>query len=338
MNFKIFVFLFCLIIISCKKENRKTPPKFKNKKENIEINETKKDSLTFLFSTSNKENTEEIRISTYNSVPNDKYFLSGDKNFILVSKYLKKGNQFELIRKDTLISNEFTYTEIGKESLKKINIDNKEYIYLSVRQSYQGTAITEKSAFFIILNINSLENFTLVYSGENSFRSKEAIDGEFGEDKRLDQNPEIKKALYNFAEKSKWVFHSSPDKNDYSNYVQKWETDNNTYNHMANGNSGIPHIVYSTYYKEDLFKFTGDISDQKTIENDNFKIVCYFRGNILAFDKNKKLYFPVYTESCVTGCHKEISFKSENIIEVKYTESSEDETTIINLNEIKFKN
>jgi hypothetical protein len=328
--------IFCVIsvLISCKKEEKAT--KIKDK---IEIDKgVKSDSLALLYKTNNRDNTEEIRITAYELSENNKYLLSGSKNFILVSKYLKNGNELKLIKKDTLISNEYTYAAIGKESFQKVTVKGQEYLLLSVHQSYQGSAVTEENVQFIMLNTKTLNTYMLMYSGETTLHKDESIMGEFVEDKILDSNPEIKKALYQFANKSKWVYHGSKDPNHYSNYMKKWETDNNAFNHLANGYSGIPDTIYSTYYKDDLFKLTGDYDESERIENSNFKIVSYFRGNIIAFDKKKKMYFTIYTEACVTGCDKKIRFVSENSIEVVYHESSENETSIINLDEIIFKN
>jgi len=333
----IAILIICSItfLVSCKKEEEKAT-KTKNK---IEIDKNiKSDSLTLLYKTNNRDNTEEIRITAYEPNENDKYFLTGNKNFILISKYLKKRNEFELVKKDTLISNEFTYTRIGNESFQKVTIDNKEYIFLSVNETEMGNAITEENVAFIMLDNKTLHFYKLDYKGEPTLRSNEAIDGEFIENEDLNSNPEIKKTLYEFAHKSKSVFHNSEDENHYTNYVQKWETDNTVSNHLANGHSEVSDTTYSTYYKDNLFKFTGNYEESESIENNNFKIVCYFRGNIIAFDKNKKLYFPIYTETCVTGCDKKIRFVSKNSIEIKYYEYSPYPTSIINLEEIIFTN
>ncbi|KFF05785.1 hypothetical protein B0A68_17950 [Flavobacterium reichenbachii] len=326
------------MIISCKKEEKAKKNQINSNEENLKVtNKTKPDSLTLLFKTSNNIN-EEIRISGYQPMDNDKYFLVADKNFIIVSKYLKSEKELKLVKKDTLVSNEFTYTRIGKESFQKTKIKDQEYILLSVNEIFKGNAVTEQTVSFIMLDTKTLNVYTLMYAGEPSLRSNESIDGKFIENEFLDSKPEIKKAIYEFANKSKWVFHTSKDQNHYTNYVEKWEADNNAFNHLANGYSGIPEVIYSTYYKDDLFKYTGNYEEEESIENDNFKIVSYTRNNIVAFDKNKKLYFPIYTETCVTGCDKKIRFISENSIEVKYYEHSSDETSIINLDEIIFKN
>lgn len=332
----IILLLICSIavFVSCKKEEKAIKIKDKTEtKKDIRL-----DSLALLYKTTNKDNTEEIRITAYEPHEDDKYFLVGNKNFILVSKYLKEGNEFKLIKKDTLISNEFTYTKIDKKSFQKTTISNKEYILLSVNETVMGTAVTDESVAFIMLDIKTLHVYKLEYTGEPSLRSNEAIDGKFIENESLNSNPEIKKTLYQFAHKSKLVFHNLEDENHYTNYVEKWESDNNVSNHLANGSSGIPDVIYSTYYKDNLFSYTGNYDKEESIENNNFKIVSYFRGNIIAFDKHKKLYFPIYTEACVTGCDKKIRFVSENSIEVKYTEYSPYPTSIINLDEIIFKN
>ncbi|MXO05777.1 hypothetical protein [Flavobacterium sp. HBTb2-11-1] len=330
--------IICFIILSCKKEEKITNQITDKTEKNKSNDQGEKANLTVIYKTRNKNNSEEIRITVSKQSEYDKYLLAEDKNLILVSKYLKNENTFRLVKEDTLISNEYNYTSIGKESFEKVTIKDQEYILLSVHEVYQGSAVTDETVSFIILDTNTLKTYTLIYGGETTVHNGEAIVGKFTENKILDSNPEIKKALYDFANKSKWVFHASKDPNHYTNYMKKWETDNNTVNHLANGYSGIPDIIYSTYYKDDLFSFTGDYDESQSIENDNFKIVSYFRGNILAFDKNKQLYFPIYTEACVTGCDKKIRFVSENSIEVTYHESSQNETSIIHLNEIIFKN
>ncbi|WP_428228991.1 hypothetical protein [Flavobacterium sp.] len=332
----IAILIICSIIVSCKKEEKTVN---EVKKDNNKTYLVKKlDSVSLLYKTTNKDNTEEIRITSYEPSENDKYFLVGNKNFILVSKYLKKGNDFKLIKKDTLVSNEFTYTRIDEKSFQKIIIANKEYILLSVNETVMGNAVTDENVTFIMLDIKTLHFYKLDYTGEPTLRSNEAIDGEFIENESLNSNPEIKKILYQFAHKSKWVFHNLEDENHYTNYVQKWETDNDVSNHLANGSSGIADVIYSTYYKDNLFNYTGKYDEEESIENNDFKIVSYFRSNIIAFDKNKKMYFPIYTETCATGCDKKIRFISENSIEVKYHEYSPYPTSIINLDEIIFKN
>ncbi|WP_281323384.1 hypothetical protein [Flavobacterium aestivum] len=349
-KFILVIVLLSVGLSSCKDNAEKKESQTRSQKSGQDENEKKyssnfekeieTDGLTTLYAAFNENSSEGIRISTNKSNGDNKFFLSEDKNFILVSKYKKIEKHFKLIQKDTLLTNEFTYAAIDPKSLEKKRIGNKDFILLSVREQFMGNAVTEVSVTFFMLDIDSFKSYTLLYSGEYSLRcSDECIDGEFSQNKDLDSKPEIKNALYQLADKSKWIYHPSQkelNKSYYKNYEQKWYTDNKTDNHLANGHSDIPEVIYSTYYKDDIFKFTGAVEDEGILENNRYKVVNFSRGNILGYDKSKQLYFPIYVESCVTGCGKTVEFISTNEIKVVYDECSEKEVSIINLDEVKF--
>ncbi|MCZ4244261.1 hypothetical protein [Pedobacter punctiformis] len=292
-----------------------------------------------LYSVKNARD-ETIGIHAAEASAHSRYFLVGDTNFITASRYIKSDGQYRQIKTDTLLANEYTYTELDSNHFVKKKINNKDYVLLTVKETFKGQAVTSIDLNFIMLDLNSMEYYTLRYVGEHSLRCYDCIDGSFTENKQLDKYPDIKKALYQYANESKWVYRpaaaeKSPDY--YKNYEVKWDKDNQADYHLANGHSDIPETIYSTYYKEDLFKITGDRATATTIENSRFIIASYFRGNILGYDKQKKLYFPIYIESCVTGCDKKIKFTSGNAIEAKYDEYSANKVYTINLDEIKFK-
>ncbi|HTG56790.1 MAG TPA: hypothetical protein VL943_11015, partial [Niabella sp.] len=216
------------------------------------------------------------------------------------------------------------------------------YLLLTARETFKGQAITEKTINFILLDVNSLEHFTLVYEGISSIRCYECIDGNYQPAPFLDANPGLKAMLLEYANKSKWVYRpatqAEKDARHFINYEQKWNEDNEEDNHLANGHSGISEPIYSTYYKDDIFKVTAThASVADSIENEYFKVLSYFRGNILGFDKQKQLYFPVYIESCITGCDKKIRFVSPQTIEILYDEYNGKEAYTVELNKIRFK-
>lgn len=344
------IVLFSVSLSSCKDNVVKTESETRSQKRGRIENEKKysnnfereigTDGLNTLYAAVNEDSTEGIRISAHESSEYNKFLLVADTNSIIVSKYKKIEKHFRLIKKDTLLTNEFTYAEIDPKSFVKKRIGNKDFLLLSVREQFMGNAVTEVSVTFFMLDIDSFKTYTLSYSGEYSLRcGDECIDGEFSQNKDLDLKPEIKNALYQLANKSKWVYHPSKkelNNSYYKNYEQKWYTDNKVDNHLANGHSDIPDVIYSTYYKDDIFKFTGIAEDEEILENNSFKIVCFSRGNILGYDKSKQLYFPIYIESCVTGCGKTVEFVSTNEIKVVHEECSEKEVSIINLGEMKF--
>lgn len=301
-------------------------------------------SLTSLFSVQNDDKTEEIRISAYQSSEYNKFLLVADTNYVIISKYLKRNEKFILSKKDTLVYNEYTYATIEPSTLAKKKIGNKDYVSLVIKQEYKGTAVTERNVIFYMVSLENFKVYTLVCSSSGTVRAThcdDCIDGELTFDKELDAKPEIKKSLYEVANNSKFIYHPSKKElaiSYYKNYDSKWYIDNKTDNHMANGYSGINDTIYSTYYKENIFDFTGDLDGRETIENEYYKIVNFSRNNVLGFDKRKQLYFPIHIESCATGCNKIVTFVSDQEIKILFDEDYEKEYSIVNLERINFLN
>lgn len=278
-----------------------------------------------------------IRIAASEQSEHDPFFLIGDANRIVATKYLDE----RVVKADTLLKNEFVYTHIDSATIQQKKEGNNHYLLLTAKETFKGQAITEKTINFILLDINSLEHYTLVYEGTSSVRCYECIDGDYLPAPLLDKKPALKSILFEYANKSKWVYRpatqAEQDARHFINYEQKWNDDNREDNHLANGHSGISEPIYSTYYADDIFKLTAmhaSVSD--SIENEHFKIVSYFRGNILCFDKQKRLYFPIYIESCITGCNKKIRFVSPETIEILYDEYSNRGAYTVELNNIRF--
>lgn len=280
---------------------------------------------------------EVVRVAATERSDYSPFFLSGDANFIIAVKYLDS----KIIKADTLLINEYVYTEIDSARIMQRKAGNNDYLLITAKETFKGQAITEKTVNFILLDINNLDHYTLAYEGTSSVRCYECIDGDFRASAILNKTPEIKDILYEYAYKSKWVYRPATqeekDARHFINYEQKWQEDNQADNRLANGHSGIPETIYSTYYKEDIFKLTAEHGGEAAfIENERFKIMTYFRGNILGFDKQKQLYFPVFIESCITGCSKKVKFCSPAGIEVLYDEYSANETYKVQLDEIRF--
>ena len=139
-----------------------------------------------------------------------------------------------------------------------------------------------------------------------------------------------------FNSKSKLIFQATKEEkkaDHFKNYEEKWEKDNRTDNHYGAGYGIIPESLQSTYYKDKLFNLDGSDIDT-IIENENYIVGTYFRGNLLGYDKNKKLYFPIIVESCAHSCKKEIIFLDEKTVQIAY---EDDEKFEIKLDEIIFK-
>ena len=303
-------------------------------KSNI-ILPTLDDGLTSIYTIALKGG-DQLRIGAFHASAHDKYFLDGDTNAV-VAQFLSGKN----LKTDTILTNEFTYTEIDSSSLTNQKINGKAFQLLTIKETFKGQAITSRTINFIVIDPTTKNHYTLQYQGEPSLRCEVCIDGAFLENKALESVPEIKTMLYAYARKSKWIYRTetAAEKNPrhMKNYELKWDQDNKADNHLANGHSGIPDTIYSTYYKEDLMKFTEQKNGEPvSIEDNRFLVSSYFRGNLLGFDKQKKLFFPIFIESCITGCNKTIRFISSGRIEVIYDEDSRKEVYTIDLNAIKF--
>lgn len=320
---------------SCKKDQKTEKVKTADtiRKEDIE-KETSNKTAT-LFTLSNQDSTEVVKISASEISSDNPFFLVGEKNVLTVSRYAKNGKSLQFVQKETLLSDEFYYVNIDEHHFLRKKIQNEDYFLFAVMESSQGNGDREIILNFIMLNVTNLKSYTLKYVGEATLRSDEGIDGAFLKNENLEANATIKKELYQFANKSKWVYNPTEEEKDinyYKNFEQKWQLDNN-----ANTESSFPNSVKSTYYSENLFQFNGNYDKDQVIENDRFKIVTYFRHNIIGYDKTKKLYFPIIAESCATGCDKKIEFVSENEIEITYEITTQKSDTL-DLNTIRFTN
>lgn len=336
-NKKLTVLVLSLIAIYSCKRNEEANNKEK-KQQSIKIDSTKttaEDPIVTLFSFNNENNTELIKIATNGAGDDDKFSLGADKITIIVSKYRKNKESLKITQQVTLLVSEFNYINIDSHFLRK-KIQGIDYFLFALKESPMGNGDPSSYLSYIMINTNNLQFYKLGYIGEYTLRSGDSIDGDFTKDKTLESNTTVYNELYQFASKSKWIYkptEKEKDINYYKNFEQKWYKDNNHEDEETSASSTIT----STYYTENLFKFNGFYDDDQVIENADFKIVSYFRHNIIAYDKNKKLYFPVIVGSCAHGCNKEIKFVSENEIEIVY-EMNTQKTDTIDLDKIKFTN
>ncbi|MCC9074412.1 hypothetical protein LNQ49_22725 [Flavobacterium sp. F-65] len=333
---KLVVILLCLIAFSSCKDAEKISDKEKEESKNTKENSDEREKTAIIFSFNNEDNTEIIKISGSDVSDEDSFLLVGDKNILIVSKYKKDKENLQLIQNDTLLVAKYNHVTIDPQHILRKKIQNVDYFLFALMESPLGNGDPGLYLSFIMLNMDTLKFYTLKYDGEPTLRSDNAVEGEFLDNTVLNHNITIKKELYLFAQKSKWIYTPSSEEKDinhYRNFEQKWHSDN----YPKGAESFYPSIIKSTYYSENLFQYNGNYDNDEVIENKDFKIVTYFRNNIIGYDKNKKLYFPITVESCATGCDKKIEFVSENEIEISY-EMNVQKTDTIDLNKIKFEN
>ncbi len=266
-----------------------------------------------------------------------KYFYSDTLNVFNIARYnfdqnlLKKSKQIELYR------NEWSYLQIDSASLKKKIIGQDEYLFLTLRQEFMGKAIPDRLVLFYLLNLNDIDDHSsMAYAGYSDSYCEGCIKGDFSPAENYPKNKKAWQQFQQYAHKSKFISQAKGGEKNISyfkNYEQKWEKDNQADNHYGAGYGIIPESLQSTYYKDKLFDIDG--SDIDTIvENKNYIVGTYFRGNLLGYDKNKKLYFPVIVESCAYSCNKTLRFLDDHTLQITYEDEKDFE---IKLDEIIFK-
>lgn len=266
-----------------------------------------------------------------NAVENNGDFYSDTLLQMYACKYKLIDNEIKKIKINLLTESECSYMSIDTTSYKQVEIENSPYIYFSYTTSYQGAAIIDHYVVFVLVNMDDLSNYSLVYEGRYKyFKCDDCIDGDFLENDLAKKHPSILAKLKELSKSSKFIYQrtSKDDNMHYHlNYETKWNSDNTANYAYGAGYSEIEAPIWSTHYKTNLFDLNMGEATKNT-ENDRYVLNTYFRGNIIGFDKNTKLYFPLFIESCVIGCDKEIELFDNDSLRISYTEGGDMEYRI----------
>ncbi len=269
----------------------------------------------------------------YGNQTNDNmpYFFSDTLNQIFAAKYEPKSNRMQ--KPELIMQDDYTYLDIDSASFRTTNVDGIIYIYFSSHESFMGQAVLEQTVSFYLIDVNNLSHFELSYVGEPSFKCDDCIEGDFEIDAKLKKNPRVLSYLMQQSRQSKEIYHASTAEKDPMNslnYEEKWNEDNSQDNSFGVGNAEINTPIKTTYYKTKLL----DLNDGSavSIENDDYIVFTFFRGNLIGFDKRKELYFPIIIESCSLGCSKETEFVGDSL-EIRY---ESDITYRISMNDLEF--
>ena len=176
--------------------------------------------------------------------------------------------------------------------------------------------------------MNYIDEIIHSYYGE-----KEKVTQEFSNYKELENTPDILKFLEEKALSSNLLPSPSKDSfdlTDYKNFGKKWEIDNpNILTVWDVGAKTTIESLNTTYYKQNLFDINnGSLNSE--IENNQYLIRSFFRGNVIGFDKRREKYFPIWIEGCSHGCNKDLSFLDEVTLQIEYSEA-DNQKIIINL-------
>ncbi|NQX41415.1 hypothetical protein SAMN05421820_10742 [Pedobacter steynii] len=250
------------------------------------------------------------------------YFSSEEKLQLYAAKVRLTGDkEVRVISKALILEEESTYCVIDS-NINEVTVAGRKYASLTYDKEFMGTAITEKFIDFQLIDLNSLEHYTLDFAGHHSWKCEDCLEGELVNKKALKGKGDILSFLEGMALKSPRIYHpSEKDKDPYHviNYEVKWEKDNNASNHMANGHGELDVPLKSTYYRTNLFNLQQG-SEFETAENEQYLFKSYFCGSVIGFDKQRKLYFPLMIEDCNAMCSKKLSINAEGVLKLSYEE------------------
>lgn len=327
------ILLALLLIFSCsckeKAVNQQLTEKLGARKKVVQTKVPDSIAEKSIFLTKTKEGY--FRIFVQSNKFEGKYFYSDTVNILKAENFVLENDRLKTVKSATLYSDHWDYLHIDSANI----YTKMPFLFISATSEFQGTAVPGTNVFFWMVNTENVsENYKLLYSGYTSPVCKGCIKGDFEENKSLKNNPKIRNALYEFAGKSKLIFHPSKSEKstaNYKNFEEKWAADNHAETHWGAGYEGEMDEVISTYYKENLFEISG--GTETRIENERYVIASYFRGNLIGYDKMKQRYFPIIVESCADFCNKEVEFVNDHTIRITYEDGN---PWNLDLSKIKF--
>ncbi len=287
----------------------------------VSANISDADSLHYNTVFSLEDGNGQFRIWVKSGDRDRKYFYADSVNVLIAENYGRINGTWRKFRRQILNRGEWNYLNIDSASFKTFKRKGQTYFLFSALSAFQGKAIPDENMFFWMVNTaNPQEAYSLLYSGYPDPICDGCIKGSFAEDPDL---PEFaRKELLKLAKKSTFIYQpTSAEKkvSDYRNYRQKWQEDNARDSNYGAGYEGEMDTIYSTYYKENLFALSQSRAEE--IENEYYIIKSFFRGDLLAYDKKKKKYFPIIVESCAHFCNKEVDFETDHVIKITYEDN-----------------
>lgn len=269
---------------------------------------------------------------------NNKMFYSNPE--IVFYKLSKFANTWRIEFQKTIIKEEFSYCEFYND-FDIIKIEDKSYLYFLYDLSPMGNAVNYVDLNFALLSLKDYKLTELDYGGEPNYDKNDNlkyIKGDFTNLDKLSSKPDILKFLENKAGKSSLIYRATKkdlDMNNADNYEKKWQIDNSkikdVFSVMEN-TLDVP--LKTTYYEQNIFPSDQNYISSK-IENSKFRIISLFRNNILGFDKTKKKFFPIWVETCMHGCNKEIKFINSSTLQITYSEAN-NEKIIVDLSKMTY--
>jgi hypothetical protein len=258
--------------------------------------------LTFCDDNKNKEFSKEkdppLQYEQAFQIVQNKYLIAPDSVFIgaLNKNYIAAIINEEDYHHKLVVVNMFagTWQEIIKiedlESIEEVEfvvLDDREFLYYCV--GFSGSSAGSVS--FILLSIESNEEYSLTFSGPHGHYDEMSIEPD-----ELKNNKQIFTFLENKASLSDQVYKPSKFDLDMSlpiNYYKQWELLNPYIRNKLENEKNEYVELKMPEYDADLFSIVSNTEEAK-IENKKFIIISYFKKDVIAYNKTIKKYFVVW--------------------------------------------
>jgi hypothetical protein len=190
----------------------------------------------------------------------------------------------------------------------------------------QGTAYAASGQVdFHLVNVQTLELHRLVFWGEE--RGNGTVQGQFGAADALSGHPDLLAFLKDKAAACPRIYHGGQDS---MSWVDDWKAANASLPDPAMVESFGPVKIRWQYYDQELMKEHPN-SEDGIRENAQFKVFSYFRSHLIGYDKARKQYFPIWTDTCAHGCNKEIRSLQGSVLAFVFGEWESEKVLYVDL-------
>lgn len=214
---------------------------------------------------------------------------------------------------------------VGASNAKAVSVGGNSYVFFTT-ESYGSAA---GSVYFNLISPSEMHVYSIGVSGGNGNINQI---GEIPAD--VKSNQDIYSYLTQQISESSKIAHTSQQNlnvDSPDNAVQKWQLDNeNIWKGMLN--YAFP--VKFTYYDANLLDSWKGTTVTGSIENDNYKIVSFFKGVAIGLDKTKNKYFVLWVPSDMYEWPTDISFIDANTVHISSANSGPSVTVHLDTNTV----
>jgi len=208
---------------------------------------------------------------------------------------------------------------------KKVNLGGNSYVYFETESS--GSALG--SVVFSLFSPSEMHLYSMsVFGANGNINQPDPVTDD------VKNNKNINDYLVKQIAESPKIAHTSEqnlDVNSPDNAVQKWQLDNE---YVRTGMLNYNAPVKFTYYDVNLSDQWNGTTITGTIENNQYKLVSYFKGVVVGLDKVKNKYFIVWVPSDAYEWPTDIAFTDSNTVHINSANSGPSLTVHLDTNTI----